>query len=75
MTNFLQFLVFGIGLGCVYALVALGFTIIFQASGVINFAQGELLLVGAFVVSASVFEYHLSIFVALLVGLVITIAI
>ncbi len=75
MTYFLQFLVFGISLGCVYALVALGFTIIFKASGVINFAQGELLLVGAFVVSAGVFQYHLSVLLALLVGVIFTVVI
>jgi branched-chain amino acid transport system permease protein len=75
MTYFLQFLVFGVALGCVYALVALGFTIIFKASGVINFAQGELLLVGAFVVSAGVFQYHLSFLLALLIGIVFTVVI
>ena len=42
----LQFLVTGITVGAIYALVALGFSIVFNASGVINFAQGEFVMIG-----------------------------
>ncbi len=48
MRDFLQFLVAGVALGALYALVALGFVIIYKATGVINFAQGALLMVGAY---------------------------
>src|SRR5690349_16870565 len=65
MAFFIQFLLAGIVAGCIYALVALGFTIIFKSSGVINFAQGELLLAGAYLVSAGVFQWHLNFFLAL----------
>ena len=41
-----QFLVSGITLGAVYAVVALGFTIIFNVTGIINFAQGEFVMLG-----------------------------
>src|SRR5215470_8939017 len=75
MADLAQTIFFGLALGCTYALVALGFTIIYKASGVINFAQGELLLVGAYIVAASVFEYHLNFFLALLIALAGTIAI
>jgi branched-chain amino acid transport system permease protein len=75
MADLAQHLFFGLALGCTYALVALGFTIIYKSSGVINFAQGELLLVGAYIVSASVFEYHLNFFLALLIALLGTVAI
>jgi branched-chain amino acid transport system permease protein len=51
MTAFLQLLFQGFALGCIYALVALGFTVIYRASKVINFAQGSLLLVGAYLIS------------------------
>jgi branched-chain amino acid transport system permease protein len=50
MTNFLQLLFAGIALGAMYALVALGFVIIFKATGVINFAQGGLVALGAYLV-------------------------
>jgi branched-chain amino acid transport system permease protein len=39
----------GIALGCVYALVALGFVLIYKATEVVNFAQGELMMVGAYI--------------------------
>lgn len=51
MTQFLQLTFDGFALGCVYALIALGFAVIYRASQVINFAQGAMLLVGAYLVS------------------------
>lgn len=48
MTTFLQLLASGLALGAIYALVALGFVVIYRASQVFNFAQGELVTVGAF---------------------------
>lgn len=75
MAYFLQIAFAGIALGCIYALIGLGFSIIFKASEVINFAQGELLLVGAYVVSSAVFDWHLNFIIAVLVGVVVTVAI
>ena len=46
MAEFLQFLLTGFTIGATYALVALGFTLIYNASHVINFAQGEFLMIG-----------------------------
>lgn len=46
MGEFLQFLVSGITVGAIYALVGLGFSIIYNASHVINFAQGEFVMLG-----------------------------
>lgn len=48
MDLFLQLLFTGIGIGSVYALVALGFVLIFRATNVVNFAQGEFSMVAAF---------------------------
>ena len=47
MTTFLQLTASGLALGAAYALVALGFVVIYRASHVFNFAQGELLAFGA----------------------------
>ena len=41
MTDFLQLFFSGLATGSIYALAALGFTLLWQASGTINFAQGE----------------------------------
>lgn len=48
METIIQSLVSGIVVGSIYALVALGFVLIYKSTAVINFAQGELLLFGAF---------------------------
>ncbi len=54
---FLQLIIQGLAIGSVYALVALGFVLIYKASSVINFAQGELLMVGAYVCLALLTTY------------------
>ena len=48
LNEFLQQLVSGIAVGCVYALVALGFVLIYKATDVVNFAHGEVMMIGAF---------------------------
>lgn len=48
MNDFLQLLISGTATGACYALTGLGFTLLFQASGTINFAQGEFVMVPAF---------------------------
>ena len=48
MTEFLQLIVAGLALGSRYALVALGFVVIYKATGAINFAQGSFVVLGAY---------------------------
>jgi branched-chain amino acid transport system permease protein len=50
VNQFLTLLVNGLSLGCIDALIALGFVIVFKATRVVNFAYGSLLLLGAYVV-------------------------
>jgi branched-chain amino acid transport system permease protein len=50
MNQFATLLVNGLSLGCIDALIALGFVIVFKATRVVNFAYGSLLLLGAYVV-------------------------
>jgi branched-chain amino acid transport system permease protein len=50
MTTFLQLMVNGLGKGAVFALLALGFVVIFKATEVINFAHGSLVLFGGYLV-------------------------
>src|SRR5205085_60707 len=49
MSDFLQLVVSGTAVGAIYALAALGFTLLWQASGTINFAQGEFVMLPAFI--------------------------
>ena len=69
MTDFLQLMVQGLALGAVYALVALGFVVIYKATAVINFAHGELMLLGAYLVYALHVEAGLPFAVALPVAM------
>lgn len=51
MTQFVELLINGISLGFVYALLALGFVMIFKSTRVINFAHGSVVLLGAFLIA------------------------
>ena len=44
----MQLLLAGVAQGCVYALVALGFVLIYKATETVNFAQGDLMMLGGF---------------------------
>jgi len=54
VSQFVELLVNGLSLGCIDALIALGFVIMFKATRVVNFAYGSLLLLGAYTVG----RYH-----------------
>jgi branched-chain amino acid transport system permease protein len=60
----LQLLITGVAVGSVYALMALGFVLIFKASSVVNFGPGELVLFGAYVSWATILQMHLPLYLA-----------
>lgn len=51
MSTLTELVIAGLSLGFVYALVALGFTVVFRATAVVNFAHGSILLLGAYVIA------------------------
>ncbi len=53
MTKFVELLIQGVSLGFIYALIALGFVVIYRATEVVNFAHGSLLLLGGYVVAVN----------------------
>ena len=55
---FLQQVVGGLATGSIYALVALGFILIFKATDVVNFAQGELMMVSTFFSKTMIDRLH-----------------
>ncbi|MBP7934502.1 MAG: branched-chain amino acid ABC transporter permease [Phycisphaerae bacterium] len=69
-TQVLQYCLAGITVGSVYAIVAIGFNIIYSATGIINFAQGEFLIVGA--MTAVSFNHYMPLPVAVLLAVAIT---
>ena len=62
----LQLVISGLVIGSIYSAVALGFVIIYKATRVVNFAQGELLMVGAYVCYAFLVQMHVPFWAALL---------
>ncbi|MCI1001571.1 MULTISPECIES: branched-chain amino acid ABC transporter permease [Brucella/Ochrobactrum group] len=70
MSQFLQVLLSGLATGSIYALVAIGFTLVWQAAQTVNFAQGEFVMLPAFFVLAAMTIFGVSFWPALLIGLV-----
>jgi branched-chain amino acid transport system permease protein len=68
--QFLQFLFSGVTVGATYALAAVGFTLIYNSSNVINFAQGEFIMLGGML---TVFFTHAGLPLPLAIGLAILI--
>jgi len=67
MSDFLQLIISGTATGAIYALAALGFTLLWQASGTINFAQGEFVMVPA-IVTLVAMSYGLPLWLAFLLA-------
>src|SRR3972149_11515221 len=73
MADILQLLVAGLATGGIYALVAIGFVLLWQTSQTINFAQGEFVMLPAFFILAAVSLAGLPLWAAILAGLVVSI--
>jgi branched-chain amino acid transport system permease protein len=75
MAELLQILVSGLSAGAIYALAAVGFTLLWQASQTINFAQGEFVMLPAFFVLAGMTIFNLPLWAAILTALVLSLII
>jgi branched-chain amino acid transport system permease protein len=58
MSEFVQFLINGIAVGTMYALIALGYTMVYGIIQLINFAHGEFLMMGAFAGALTINRFH-----------------
>jgi len=68
----LQTLIGGLALGAIYALVALGFSLVYRTMGLVNFAHGQVVMVGAFTASTFYLTVKLPFGVAIAVAVVVT---
>src|SRR5579871_5945995 len=71
MTQVLQILIGGLATGAIYALIAIGFTLLWQTSQTINFAQGEFVMLPAFFVLIAM-SSGLPFWAAALIGVVVS---
>ena len=69
--SFLVYLKDGINLGSIYAMIALGYTMVYGIAKMLNFAHGDVIMVGAFVILTAITKAGLSPAVAILLSVVI----
>jgi branched-chain amino acid transport system permease protein len=69
---FFQQLINGMATGSIYAMVALGYTMIYGILGLINLAQGEIYMAGAFAAVLAISRFHVGLFPAFLFALVVS---
>jgi branched-chain amino acid transport system permease protein len=72
MTQFLQQVINGLSIGSVYALIALGYTMVYGIIKLINFAHGDIFMFGAYVGMVAITAFGLPFFVALPVAMIVT---
>ena len=70
MENFIQQLINGLSLGSIYALIALGYTMVYGIIKLINFAHGEVYMVGSYVGYTVIRNFNLGLIPALLFSMV-----
>ena len=58
---FLSYLISGIGLGSVYAIIALGYSMVYGIAKMLNFAHGDIIMVGAYVAFFALFRNQLGV--------------
>jgi branched-chain amino acid transport system permease protein len=67
-----QFFLSGLTTGGTYALIALGFSLVYNATGVINFAQGEFVMLGGMITAVTMSAWNLPLWLAALIAIAIT---
>ena len=73
MSEFVQVMLSGLSTGSIYALAAIGFTLLWQAAQTVNFAQGEFVVLPAFAVLVGLKWFGLPLWASLLFGLVVSV--
>ena len=71
MIAFLRFLINGISLGSVYAIIALGYTMVYGIAKMLNFAHGDVIMVGAYIAFCAMAYLSLPPVIAVLLAMVV----
>ena len=73
MVKLIQTLISGLSLGSIYALIALGYTMVYGIAKMLNFAHGDIIMVGAYAVITSVLTMNLPPVVAILISILVSV--
>ncbi len=71
MSSFLSYVIDGISLGSVYAIIALGYTMVYGIAKMLNFAHGDVIMVGGYMIFTFMYTSNLNPFVALLLAMIL----
>lgn len=71
MNSFISYLVSGISLGGIYALIALGYTMVYGIAKMLNFAHGDVIMVGGYTIFLSMTSLSCPIWLSLLIGILV----
>ena len=69
--SFLSYLINGISLGSVYAIIALGYTMVYGIAKMLNFAHGDVIMIGAYVVFTAMTGFHVNPIVSIIIAMVV----
>lgn len=67
--SFLSYLVTGLSLGSIYALIALGYTMVYGIAKMLNFAHGDVIMIGGYVVFVAVSTLQFPIWISIIIGI------
>ena len=68
---FRSYLINGLGLGSVYAIIALGYTMVYGIAKMLNFAHGDIIMIGAYVAFFALSRFQLPLFVSVILSIVV----
>ena len=71
MNSFISYLVSGISLGGIYALIALGYTMVYGIAKMLNFAHGDVIMVGGYTIFLAITSLSCPIWLSLIIGIVV----
>ncbi len=71
MAEFFQLLIIGLSQGCVYGLIAMGFVMIYKATEMVNFAQGDIMMLGSFMAFTLIVSLGLNFWLSLLLAMIL----
>ena len=69
--SFLSYLINGISLGSVYAIIALGYTMVYGIAKMLNFAHGDVIMIGAYVVFTAMTGFNVNPIVSVIIAMVV----
>lgn len=70
---FMQFLLSGLSMGSIYALVALGFVLIYKSTSILNLAQGEFLMMGAYICLSMTLDFGLNFITSFIITMIFSV--